>query len=54
MKFKENLPQEKAYTTFQIADICGVQPTTIIQWIKQKKMNSLEIVEEIKHLCMKK
>ena len=29
---------EKVYTTFQIAKICGVQPGTIISWIKSKKI----------------
>ena len=32
--------QEKTYTTFQIADVCGVRPTTIIKWINQGKMNA--------------
>ena len=31
---------EKVYTTFQIAELCGVQPTTIIQWVKQKRMKA--------------
>ncbi|OGR88519.1 MAG: hypothetical protein A3A86_05370 [Elusimicrobia bacterium RIFCSPLOWO2_01_FULL_60_11] len=29
---------EKTYTTFQIAGMCGVKPTTIIKWIQQKRM----------------
>ena len=29
---------EKTYTTFQIAAMCGVRPTTIIKWIQQKRM----------------
>src|SRR3989338_3109954 len=28
---------EKTYNTFQIADICGVRPSTLIQWEKQNK-----------------
>ena len=32
--------QEKTYTTFQIADFCGVRPTTIIKWVKQKKIRA--------------
>ena len=32
--------QEKIYTTFQIADICGVRPTTIIKWVNQKKIRA--------------
>jgi excisionase family DNA binding protein len=32
--------REKIYTTFQIADICGVRPTTIIKWVKQKKIKA--------------
>ena len=32
--------REKTYTTFQIADICGVRPTTIIKWVKQKKIKA--------------
>ena len=31
---------EKAYTTFQIAKICGVKSTTIISWIKKRKMEA--------------
>lgn len=34
------MPQEKAYTTFQIAEICGVRPTTIIQWVKHKRIKA--------------
>ena len=29
---------EKTYTTFQIAEMCGVRPTTIISWVKQKRI----------------
>jgi excisionase family DNA binding protein len=32
--------KEKTYTTFQTAEICGVQPSSIIQWVKQKKMKA--------------
>lgn len=32
------LNQDKTYTTFQIAAIRGVQPNTIIQWIKKNKL----------------
>lgn len=32
--------REKAYTTFQVADICDVYPSTVISWIKQKKMKA--------------
>ena len=31
---------EKVYTTFQIAKICNVRPTTIIKWIKEKRMSA--------------
>ena len=31
---------EKTYTTFQIAEICGVRPTTIISWINRKKIKA--------------
>src|SRR3989338_5348426 len=37
---KGNIMQEKTYTTFQIADICGVRPTTIIKWVKQKRLKA--------------
>ncbi len=30
--------QDKTYTTFQIAEICGVRPTTVIKWANQKKI----------------
>ena len=30
--------KEKTYTTFQVADICGVRPTTIIKWANQNKI----------------
>ena len=30
--------REKSYTTFQVARICDVYPSTVISWIKQKKM----------------
>lgn len=32
--------KEKMYTTFQVAEFCGVRPSSIIQWIKQKKMKA--------------
>lgn len=35
---------EKTYTTFQIADMCGVRPTTIIKWIKQNKLRAFATV----------
>ncbi len=28
----------KTYTTFEIGRICGVYPTTVINWVKQKKI----------------
>jgi len=31
---------EKAYTTFQVADICGVHPMTIIKWVNDKKIKA--------------
>lgn len=31
---------EKTYTTFQIAEICNVAPTTVIQWANQGKIKS--------------
>ena len=31
---------EPTYTTFQIADFCGVRPTTIIKWIKLDKLKA--------------
>src|SRR5262245_61612745 len=31
---------EKTYTTFQIAEICGVRPTTIIKWVKQNRIKA--------------
>ena len=38
------MEREKTYTTFQIADICGVRPTTIIKWTKQKKLKAYTTV----------
>lgn len=29
---------EKTYTTFQVAEICGVKPTTVIKWANQHKI----------------
>ncbi len=29
---------EKTYTTFQVAHICGVRPTTVIKWANQQKI----------------
>jgi two-component system, OmpR family, response regulator VicR len=31
---------KKTYTTFDISKICGVYPTTVINWINQKKLPS--------------
>ena len=31
---------EKTYTTFQIADICNVRPTTIIKWANQQRIKA--------------
>ncbi len=31
---------EKTYTTFQVADLCGVRPTTIILWVKQNRIKA--------------
>ena len=31
---------EKTYTTFQIAEMCGVRPTTIITWVKQNRIKA--------------
>ena len=30
----------KTYTTFDIGRICGVYPTTVINWVKQKKLTA--------------
>lgn len=32
--------RERTYTTFQIAELCGVYPTTVINWIKQGTMKA--------------
>jgi excisionase family DNA binding protein len=29
---------EKTYTTFEVSRICGVYPTTVINWVKQAKL----------------
>ena len=29
---------QRTYTTFEIGKICGVYPTTVINWVKQKKI----------------
>jgi excisionase family DNA binding protein len=29
---------EKTYTTFEVSRICGVYPTTVINWVKQQKL----------------
>jgi len=29
---------KKTFTTFEVGEICGVYPTTVINWIKQKKL----------------
>lgn len=31
---------EQTYTTFQIARICGVRPTTIIKWVNRKEIKA--------------
>ncbi|MBI4397097.1 MAG: response regulator [Elusimicrobia bacterium] len=30
--------REKTYTTFEIADICNVRPTTVIKWANQRRI----------------
>ncbi len=32
--------REKTYTTFQIADICNVRPTTVIKWANQRRIKA--------------
>lgn len=32
--------RERTYTTFQIADICNVRPTTIIKWANQNRIKA--------------
>jgi excisionase family DNA binding protein len=32
--------REATYTTFQIADICGVRPTTVIKWANQDRIKA--------------
>src|SRR5687767_11331221 len=32
--------REKTYTTFQMADICNVRPTTIIKWANQNRIKA--------------
>jgi excisionase family DNA binding protein len=29
---------KKTYTTFEVGEICGVYPTTVINWVNQKKL----------------
>ena len=31
---------EKTFTTYQIAQICDVYPTTVISWIKREKLKA--------------
>ena len=31
---------EKTFTTFQVADICNVQPTTVIKWANQSRIKA--------------
>lgn len=33
-----NEKREKTFTTFQIADICNVRPTTVIKWANQNRI----------------
>src|SRR5881394_2171972 len=32
--------KEKTFTTFQIADICNVRPTTVIKWANQARIKA--------------
>lgn len=32
--------KEQTYTTFQVADICNVQPSSVIKWAKQNKIRA--------------
>jgi excisionase family DNA binding protein len=31
---------KKTYTTFEVGEICGVYPTTVINWVNQKKLGA--------------
>jgi len=30
--------RERTFTTFQVAEVCGVYPSTVINWVKQEQM----------------
>src|SRR5438045_4170319 len=30
--------RERTYTTFQVAEVCGVYPSTVINWVRQKQI----------------
>src|SRR5438046_154830 len=34
--------RERTYTTFQVAEVCGVYPSTVINWVKNKELKAFK------------